>query len=305
MDVYFLGTGAGTPSRNRNVSSLSLNLFHERGVFWLFDCGEGTQHQILNSPLKLSKCEKIFITHLHGDHIYGLPGLLTSRSHQGATLPLTLYGPKGIRAFVECCLQVSQAKLNYDLSYVEFSEGVIFSDDQFVVEAALLEHRMASYGFRITECDKPGRLKAEQLQAQGIKPGPIYSQIKAGNDITLEDGTVIKASDYLESPQRGRIIAILGDTRRCEAAEQLARDADVLIHEATFSAQHKLLAYEYFHSTTEDAALIARNNNVKLLILTHISTRYQADDSERLLQEARKIHAHTYLAQDFKAFAVD
>lgn len=302
VDVYFLGTGAGTPSRERNVSSLSLNLFAERGVFWLFDCGEGTQHQLLNSPLKLSKCEKIFITHLHGDHIYGLPGLLTSRSHQGATMPLMLYGPKGLRSFVEGSLQVSQAKLNYDLSYVEYTEGVIFADEQFTVEAALLEHRIDSYGFRITERDKPGRLKAEQLQALGVKPGPIYSQIKAGQDITLEDGRVVVAVDYLEPPQPGRVVAIIGDTRRCAATAALAKNADLLIHEATFGVEYKHLAYEYYHSTTEDAATIAKDNNVNMLIMTHISTRYQSGDSERLLQEARKIHPNTFLAHDFSTF---
>lgn len=304
MDVYFLGTGAGTPSRERNVSSLSLNLFAERGVFWLFDCGEGTQHQLLNSPLKLSKCEKIFITHLHGDHIYGLPGLLTSRSHQGATLALTLYGPKGLRSFVEGCLSVSQAQLNYDLTYVEYSEGVIFSDEQFTVEAALLEHRIDSYGFRITERDKPGRLKAEQLEAIGVKPGPIYSKIKAGHNMTLEDGRVIKAADYLAPPQPGRVIAIIGDTRRCEAAEKLAQHADLLVHEATFGEEYKHLAYEYYHSTTVDAATIAKNNRVNKLIMTHISTRYQSSDSERLLLEARNIHANTFLAKDFTSFIV-
>lgn len=305
VEVLFLGTGAGTPSRDRNVTAISLNLFQERGVFWLFDCGEGTQHQILRTHLKLSKCEKIFITHLHGDHIYGLPGLLTSRSHQGALSPLTIYGPPGIRSYIETSLNVSQAKLNYELQCVEYEAGIIYADEQFTIETALLEHRMPSHGFRITEADKPGRLNAELLQQQGIRPGPIYGRIKQGEDVTLPDGRVLRASEYVEPPKRGRIVTILGDTRKCQAAQQLAQRADLLVHEATFAADLQHLAYEYYHSTTVDAAEIARGSGVNALILTHISTRYQVQDLQKLLHEAQAIHANTALAHDLAMFDID
>lgn len=304
MEIFFLGTGAGTPSRERNVTAIALQLFAERGAFWLFDCGEGTQHQILETHLKLSKCEKIFITHLHGDHIYGLPGLLTSRSHQGALTELTIYGPPGLKAYIETSLHISQARLNYELHIVEFEEGIIFTDEQFTVEAALLEHRMASYGFRIVEQDKPGRLKAELLQQAGVRPGPIYAEIKAGKDVKLDDGKILKSKDYVDAPQPGRIAVIMGDTRVCASAIKLAQQADLLVHEATFNNELEQLAYDYYHTTAEQAAIIARDCEVDTLIITHISPRFQEQEAVLLLEEARMIHANTYIAHDFAKFEV-
>lgn len=306
MEFFFLGTGAGTPSRQRNVTAIALQLFEERGVFWLFDCGEGTQHQILHSHLKLSKLEKIFISHLHGDHIYGLPGLLTSRSHQGATMPLTIYGPAGIRNYVTTCLTLSQAKLNYELHIVEIDEGQqVFSDHQLTVYAAQVEHRITCYGYRITEADRPGRLKAELLQQMGVPPGPLYAQIKSGNDVVLPDGRTLAAADFVEPAIRGRVVVIMGDTRMCDAVRELSQGADVLVHEATFLDELNHLAYEYYHTTALQAATLAAQCNVGQLIMTHISTRYQSSDVESILTEARQVHENSYVASDFSSFLVN
>lgn len=305
MELLFLGTGAGVPAKLRNVSSLALLLLEERNAIWLFDCGEATQHQILHTSLKPRKIEKIFITHLHGDHIFGLPGLLGSRSFQGGTTALTVYGPKGIKAYLEAALQLSGTHLKYPLIIVEMEEGILFSDDQFTVETLLLDHNIASYGFRITEKDKKGTLDAERLKAEGVPPGPLYKKLKDGETVTLEDGRIIAGGDYVGPPQKGRVIAILGDTRPCNNAVILAQHADLLVHEATFSADSAQMAGDYFHSTTAQAAEIARRAKAEALCLTHISSRYSKEDWQELEKEAQSVFPNTKLASDFLKVKVD
>ncbi|WJQ15146.1 ribonuclease Z [Geobacillus stearothermophilus] len=304
MELLFLGTGAGVPAKERNVSSVALQLLDERGATWLFDCGEATQHQILHTAIRPRRIEHIFITHLHGDHLFGLPGLLGSRSFQSGETPLTVFGPKGIRAFVETALAVSGTKLRYELNIVEIDEGVIFDDERFSVIAKRLDHGMPSYGFRVVEKDLPGPLLVDRLQALGVRPGPIYQEIKQGKTVVLDDGTVIDGREFVGPPQKGRIVAVLGDTRFCEAAIELARDADVVVHEATFAAAEQRLAHDYFHSTTTDAAEVARRAGAKRLILTHISSRYQGEAALQLVAEARSVFPNTELAVDFASFSI-
>ena len=304
MELFFLGTGAGIPAKSRNVTSIALKLLEERGTIWLFDCGEATQHQILHTSIKPGRIDKIFITHLHGDHIYGLPGLLSSRSFQGGETVLTLYGPTGIKEFVEVSLRVSGTYLKYPLEIVEMEEGIIFEDEEFTVEARKLDHGILSYGYRVVEKDRPGTLLVDKLQELGIHPGPIYKTIKAGEPVVLEDGTTIEAQSFLGPNQKGRIVAILGDTRMCEAAQLLAAEADLLIHEATFAQDAGEMAYSYFHSTTGQAAEIAKKANVKKLCLTHISSRYDRNAAEELVKEAQKIFPNSDIAEDFKSIII-
>ncbi|AMX82986.1 ribonuclease Z [Geobacillus subterraneus] len=304
MELLFLGTGAGVPAKERNVSSVALQLLEERGATWLFDCGEATQHQILHTAIRPRRIEHIFITHLHGDHLFGLPGLLGSRSFQSGETPLTVFGPKGVRLFVETALTVSGTRLRYELNIVEIDEGVIFDDERFSVIAKRLDHGMPSYGFRVVEKDLPGPLLVDRLKALGVRPGPIYQQIKQGKTVVLEDGTVLDGREFVGPPQKGRIVAVLGDTRFCEAAIELAREADVVIHEATFAAAEQRLARDYFHSTTTDAAEVAKRAGAKRLILTHISSRYQGEAALQLLDEARRVFPNTELAADFASFSV-
>jgi len=292
------------PSRERNVTGIVLNLLMERGVYWLFDCGEGTQQQIIKSPIRIGKIEKLFVTHLHGDHIYGIPGMLTSRSYQGGESPLTIYGPKGIRQLIELILETSQAHLGYELHIVEIAEGVIFEDDQFKVETAELDHRITSYGFRITEKDQPGKLMADKLKALGIESGPVFGRLKKGEQVVLPDGRVLNGNDFLGPALKGRIVTILGDTKPCPNVVPLAQNADVLVHEATFSEQKKNLAMKYDHSTAMDAARAAEEADADALILTHLSSRYQGEDINHLLQEAKQLHRHTYVAHDFWNYVV-
>lgn len=300
MNVVFLGTGAGIPAKSRNVTSIALQLLEERNAVWLFDCGEATQHQILHTTIKPRKIEKIFITHLHGDHIYGLPGLISSRSFQGGEGLLTIYGPKGIEEFVRTALSVSSTYLTYSLEFIEVEEGIIFEDNLFKVTARKLEHGIDSYGYRVMEKDLQGTLMVDKLEDIGIKPGPIYQKIKRGETITLEDGKVINGIDFIGPSQKGRIVTILGDTRYSENSLELAADADLLIHEATFSEEDEKLAYDYFHSTTKQAANIALQSNARKLILTHISSRYQTEeDLGMLVKEAKAIFPNSFIASDF------
>ncbi|MGG5255361.1 ribonuclease Z [Neobacillus sp. SM06] len=304
MDIFFLGTGAGVPAKLRNVTSIALKLLEERGAIWLFDVGEATQHQILHTSIKPRRIEKIFITHLHGDHLYGLPGLLSSRSFQGGESEVTLYGPKGIEEYIKVSLSISQTYLKYPLKIVEIEEGVIFADDQFSVETRLLDHGILSYGYRIVEKDKPGVLLAEKLQKAGIQPGPIYKKIKNEEPVVLDDGTVIEPSEFLGPKQKGRIVTILGDTRFCQNAVALAKGADLLIHEATFAKSEGKLAHDYFHSTTHQAAEIAKLAGSKALCLTHISSRYDRSFLTKLVNEAKEVFPHTDIAEDFKEISI-
>lgn len=299
MELTFLGTGAGLPSKERNVTAIALSLLHEANSIWLFDCGEATQHQILYTTIKPRKINKIFISHLHGDHIFGLPGLLSSRSFQSDQEPCTVYGPAGIKKYIETNLEISCTHLTYPLHIVEFADGKLFEDDQFTVHCKRLDHGIPSYGFRIVEKDKPGELLVNKLRACGIMPGPIYKQIKENEQITLDNGQIIHRKDFVGESKQGRVIAILGDTRYTKESKSLAEKADILVHEATFTNDKLKLAKNYFHSTTVEAATLAKECCVKKLILTHVSARYQKEDYPLFLQEAQAIFPKTMLAKDF------
>ena len=305
MELQFLGTGAGVPAKMRNVSSIALKLLDERNEIWLFDCGEATQQQILNTTIRPGKIKKIFITHLHGDHIFGLPGLLTSRSFQGGEDELIVYGPKGIKRFIDASISVSYSKLSYPLKVIEFEEdGVLFSDQQFKVEAMKLEHSIPSYGFRITEADQIGELKADELKALGVPFGPVFGRLKRGEVVTLEDGRVIDGKDYVSEDIKGRIVVICGDTRFTPKSITLAQNANVLVHEATYEADKEKTARQHFHSTSKQAATIALEANVQQLYLTHISARYLGHQVSQLEQEARKVFPQTKVVKDFDTFTI-
>lgn len=305
MELYFMGTNAGVPSLERNVTSLALRLLDERRSFWLFDCGEGTQHQILRSPLKLSKLECIFITHLHGDHLFGLPGLLSSRAYQGGDTPLALYGPPGLKSFVETALGISESRIAYKLDIIEHEGGCIFEDASFRVEAAKLDHRIPSYGYRIIEKDLPGKLDIDLLKKYGITPGPLYGKLKRGETIVTPEGINVDPSQVLGAPKKGRVVTILGDTRPCASEIPLAEGADALVHEATFLHELAETAHTYHHSTAKQAAEVAHKSGAKTLYLTHFSSRYKYEDQlQKLLQEANEIFPAARLAREHEIYPV-
>ena len=305
MELFFLGTSAGVPTRTRNVTSILLDLQHPtRSGLWMFDCGEGTQHQLLRTAAHPGKLDKIFITHLHGDHLFGMPGLLCSRSMAGNIQPLTIYGPPGIREFVETSLRISGSWTDYPLEIIEIKPGVVFKDDAYTVTAAALNHPVECYGFRIEERDKPGALDGAALIAAGVPFGPLFQQLKRGESITLEDGRTINGAEYLSPPRPGKKLAIFGDTGPCENALALAQGVDLLVHEATLEVAMEEKANSRGHSSTHQAARLARDAQVKKLIVTHVSSRYDAEGCAMLLAECCAIFAASELAEDFATVRV-
>lgn len=306
MEITFLGTSSGVPTRSRNVSSVALRL-PQRAELWLFDCGEGTQHQFLRSNLKISQLRRIFITHLHGDHIFGLMGLLASSGLAGNAQPIDIYGPPGLKEYLDACAKYSYTNLGNRVKVYTVQPGLVYKDAEFTVTCELLKHRVTAYGYRIVEKDRPGRFHAEKAQALGIPSGPIYGQLKQGKTVTLPDGRRIRGQDLCGETETGRKMAYCTDTVFCDSAIDLATGVDVLIHEATFAHQDADLAFERLHSTSTMAAQVALAAQVKLLIMTHFSPRYtpaNAIDVKDLLAEAKAIFPHTKLAYDFFTYEI-
>lgn len=290
------------PSKERNVTSIALKLLDEIGSIWLFDCGEGTQHQILQTSIKPRRIDKIFITHMHGDHIYGLPGFLGSRSFLGGESPLTIYGPREAKDFIEAAIRYSKTHITYPIHYIEVQEGVIFEDEHFIVHAKKLQHVIECFGYRVEQKNLPGQLLIEKVQAQGVPRGPLYRDLKSGRDVTLENGTIVKASEVLSEAKKGFTVTILGDTKYCNASVDLSKEADIVVHEATFDSSTAELAASYGHATNVEAAIVAKLANAKNLILTHISARFLKNDVERLVNESREVFPSTFSADDFSQF---
>jgi len=306
LQLTFLGTSSGVPTRSRNVSSVALRL-PQRAEVWLFDCGEGTQHQFLRSDLKISQIRRIFVTHMHGDHIFGLMGLLASCGLAGNVTEIDLYGPPGLDQYLHACRRYSQTRFSYPVRVHTVQPGVVYEDNDFVVLCDLLEHRVPAYGYRITEKDRPGHFDVDKARAMGIPSGPLYGKLKRGEQITLPNGRRFSGADFCGQPEIGRKFVYCTDTIYCDSAVHLAEDADVLVHEATFSHQDAEMAYQRLHSTSTMAAQVALAAGVDWLLLTHFSPRYAPGNPvqlEDLLQEARAIFPQTKLAHDFFVYEI-
>lgn len=302
MLIQFLGTNAGSPTLNRNVSSIALILNEYNNNVWLFDCGESTQRQILYTSIKLNKINKIFITHLHGDHIFGLPGLLTTRSMFFTKNPLTLYGPKGVRNYILNTLKISNSFISFPLNIVEINkEGEIYRDDNFKIIAVLLKHSIECYGFYIKEFNKTGHLNVCELIKRKIFPGPIYKLLKMGKKIIINN-ILVDGKDFLGPYIKGKKIVILGDTSYLNNFKY--KNIDLLIHESTLDSSMTRKANFRGHSTNIQAAYFAKQNNVKKLIITHFSSRYSNKKINFFLQECRCIFPNTKKADDFLVFKI-
>ncbi len=292
MEIIFLGTSSAVPTLERNHPSIALRAFAE---VMLFDCGEGTQRQLIEAKISPMKITKIFISHFHGDHILGLGGLIQSLGFRGREKDLDIYGPKGLHKIINAISSFGYFQKNYNLNIHEIQDGTVIETEDYVVECAKVEHNIPSYAYSIREKKKPLflREKAEEL---GIPPGPLYGKLHNGEEVEFE-GRIIKPEQVLGEAKKGKKISYSGDTRPCEAMIRLARDSDILIHESTYEAEDYQRAVDNAHSTSVEAAEIAREANVNELVLTHISTRYTSD--ENIKSEAQKVFKNTKVARDY------
>jgi ribonuclease Z len=311
VQVTFLGTSSGVPTRARNVSAVALRL-PQRSELWLFDCGEGTQHQFLRSDLRLSQLRRVFVTHMHGDHVFGLPGLLASLGLAGSSDGVDLYGPDPLEAYLQGVLRTSSTRIGYPLAVHRVREAaengtVLLEDDDIIVRTTPLTHRVPAYAYRIEQKPRPGRFDVDQARALAIPPGPIYAALKRGETVSLDDGRRIDGRQLCGPTRPGVSVVYCTDTVFCEAAVALARGADLLIHEATFSHGEAEMAFQRQHSTSTMAAQTAAEAGVQQLVLTHLSPRYapgNAISADDLLAEARAIFPNTVLAKDFLSLDV-
>ncbi|MCA1818380.1 MAG: ribonuclease Z [Acidobacteria bacterium] len=306
MRVTFLGTSAGVPTRARNVSAVALRL-PQRAEVWLFDCGEATQHQIQRTDVRLSQIARVFVSHLHGDHVFGLMGLLASTGLAGAAQAIELYGPKGLEDFVRSVARDTRTTVNEQLRIHTVEPGAIYEDDEYTVTCQQLRHRLTAFGYRVTEKDRAGHLDPVRAAALGVPAGPLLGRLKRGESVTLADGRVVHGADVCGAPIKGRAVVYCTDTTYCQNSVALAEGADLLIHEATFSDEDAHLARQSTHSTASDAARVALEANARRLALTHISPRYAPGNPvelPRLLEQARAIFPSTIIAEDFMTVEV-
>ncbi|MBC8234437.1 ribonuclease Z [bacterium] len=301
MRIIFLGTTSGVPTKERRLSATAVIY---NGEASLFDCGEGTQLQIMKvGGLRWGGLKRIFISHLHGDHIIGLLGVLMSLQVGGRDSALFLYGPKGLEEYVQMSIRLMQSRIRYELVINEISGGVICDEKNYYVDCAPLEHRIFTLGYAFVEKDKPGKFNVEKAKQLGIPAGPIRSQIQRGEEVVLENGARISPDEILGPPRKGRRIAYCLDTSPCENAEKLASEADVLIYDGTFLRdEHQNLARQTGHSTWREAAELARKAGVKNLVLTHFSPRYT--ELEKVLPEFQEIFPKIILASDLMEMEV-
>jgi ribonuclease Z len=304
VELTFLGTGSGAPTRSRNVAGTALHL-PQRGEWWLFDCGEGTQHQILRTPhVRLSQLTRIFLTHLHGDHLFGLPGLLASRAlAQGGTGPVRIYGPEPLEGWLRTTLRASGMRFGFPVTIETVRPGLVCDDGGFSVTAAAVRHRVEAYAYAVQERLQPGRFDIEAARALGIPAGPLYGRLKAGETVVLSDGRAIEGRTLVGPERPGRRVVFSGDTGPAAELVVLARDADLLVHEATYAESERALADRAAHSTSVQAAQTAREAGVQALVLTHFSARYDGGGEARetvdtLLAEAQALFPATRLAHD-------
>ncbi len=298
LDLVFLGTSASMPSAQRAPAALLLRRGGER---LLFDCAEGTQRQLQRSSVGLPELEEIFLTHFHADHFLGLPGMLKTFALRGREeAALTVYGPSGLRDLFGR-LRPFVGRLPYPLTLVELSPGETLERGEYRIEAFAVDHGVSALGYALVEHERPGRFDVEAADALGVPPGPERGLLQRGEPVTLPGGRVISPEEVLGEPRPGRKVVLTGDTAPSPGVVQAAYRADLLVHEATFSMVERERARETLHATAAEAAEVARLAQVRLLALTHVSTRYFGAE---LAREAREVFPETVLPRDFDVIEV-
>lgn len=291
MEITFLGTSSAVHSYSRNHPAIVLKAF---GEVMLFDCGEGTQRQIIFGKVSPMKISKIFISHFHGDHILGLPGLLQSMNFRGRENKLCIYGPKGLHLLEQAIYSLGYSKIEFPIEFIEIGSQIVVETDEYIIKSQEVHHNVPSLAYSIEEKKKPKFLREKAIEL-GVPVGPDFGKLHNGEEVEV-NGRIIKPEQVLGEPRKGIKITYSGDTTPCEEMVQFAKDSTLLIHESTYKLEDKDKAEENFHSTSTDAALIAKKSNSEELILTHISTRYK--NAQDLLTEARDVFENTKLAKD-------
>jgi ribonuclease Z len=297
LDVVFLGTSGSAPTAQRAASA---TLVRRGGERLLFDCAEGTQRQLLRSDVGLVDLREVFLTHLHADHYLGLPGMLKTFALRGRELPLTVYGPAGLRDLIGALRRVF-GRLSYPLEIVELRPGERVERDGYALETFPVHHGVAGIGYALLEEGRPGRFDVETADRLGIPDGPERGALQRGEDVTLPDGSVVTPAMVLGEPRGGRKLVLTGDTAPCDSVVDAALGADVLVHEATFCEEELDRAQETLHSTALGAAGVAVRAGVALLALNHLSGRYSGREVEA---EARAAFANTVVPRDFDVIAI-
>lgn len=296
MQIIFLGTSSMVPTKERNHSSILLSCGSEN---ILVDCGEGTQRQLKIAGIKLAKITKILISHWHGDHVLGLPGLIQSMSSSGCQKTLHIYGPKGTKKLIEKMFEVFSFDQKFEIKVNEVNSGKFFEDDGFILEAEQLEHNIETLGYRLEEKGKR-KINLDHVKKRGVPDGPLLGKLQEGKSITWK-GKKIDV-DKATILVKGKSVAIITDTVPCKGAYKLAKDVDILISEATYASNLEEKGTEYGHMTSKQAAEMANRSNAKQLILTHFSARYK--NTSELEDEARTYFDNVITAEDFMKISI-
>ncbi|MDM8560211.1 ribonuclease Z [Candidatus Parabeggiatoa sp. HSG14] len=312
MEFIFLGTSSGTPTKKRNVSGVAVKKASSKSWF-LVDCGEGTQHQILLTNLSLNNLQVIFITHVHGDHCYGLPGLLASATMSGRTDSLTIIGPSAIKEFVESTQKTTQMKLSYEINFIDIETiSELIDVKEFDIEVVELSHRVLSFAYAFIEKNIKCKLNIGKLKKEGIQAGPVWGDLQDEKDVLLPNGKKLKSRDYLLEKRKPRKIIVSGDNDNPSLLADCAKQTNVLIHEATYTKEvADRVGKEPQHSSAKIVAQFAMDSSIANLVLTHFSPRYQGvynngASIEDIKREAMDYYnGNLFLANDLDVFSLD
>jgi ribonuclease Z len=295
LSVVFLGTGGSVPTARRATACLLARVGGER---LLFDCGEGSQRQMQRST-GLVAVDEIYVTHYHADHYLGVPGLLKTYDLQGRDRPLRIIGPPGLRDLFRALARIV-GRLSYDVELIELEQGAAVRHDGYEVRCFPVDHRVPAYGYALVEDERPGRFDPVVAERLGVKPGPDFGRLQAGEHVSGSDGEV-SPEQVMGEARRGRKIVITGDTAPCEMVRVAAHEAELLVHDGSFADEETDRAAETGHSTARQAAVLAREAGVKLLALVHVSSRY---DVREVLAEAREELSTCEAPRDFDVVEV-
>ena len=293
LKVLFLGTSAARPTVERNVSGLVVT---REGESLLFECGEGTQRQMMRYGVSFALSD-IFFTHFHADHFLGIIGLIRTLGLQGRTEPMRFFGPRGAKRVLGAALGLGVERATFEVEIVEVEPGQTLSRGDYEIRAFAVEHGGGALGYALVEKDRLGRFNPDRARELGVPEGPLWGKLQRSQSVTLEDRRVVGPESIVGAPRPGRKLVYTGDTRPCAAAVDAAAEADLLVHEATFGEEEKVRAKETGHSTAQEAAQVALAAGVKKLVLCHVSARYSIS-AEELVKEAREVFPNVSVARD-------